>query len=93
MKSSYFVLLARFRIDVPGVVFTYCISLLSWGSSLLEFLILSLILSVCNFHIDLVVLASFEQLFYWMFQAREFLNSPDLLLTLRNFFPCLSGLF
>ena len=93
MKSSYFVLLARFRIDVPGVVFTYCIFLLSWGSSLLEFLILSLILSVCNFHIDLVVLASFEQLFYWMFQAREFLNSPDLLLTLRNFFPCLSGLF
>ena len=49
--SSNFVLVARFRIDVPGIVFTYSISLLSWGWSRLEFLMFSLISSVSSFDI------------------------------------------
>ena len=49
MISSNFVLVARFRINLPGIIFTYSIYLLSWRWSLLEFLMLSLFFPVCCF--------------------------------------------
>ena len=84
MKSANFVLVARFCIDVLGVIFAYCISLLSWGSSLLEFLMFLLIFSVCSFDIELVVLT---------FSCLNNYTTGRLKAGGCNFSPCLLELF
>ena len=84
MKSANFVLVARFCIDVLGVIFAYCISLLSWGSSLLEFLMFLLIFSVCSFDTELVVLT---------FSCLNNYTTGRLKAGGCNFFPCLLELF